>query len=101
MLGGQREQDKVTKSLTPAGQYSDGGRQEKNTVPESKTRPAGQSGLEVWEDPVIDDEEAGCEEPRGRKDSMGRGLGMGGRKAPWRERWTRKELGEYNPAAEK
>lgn len=47
----------------------------KKTVPESKTRPVGQSGLEVWEDPVIDDEEAGCEEPWGRRDSMGRGLG--------------------------
>lgn len=33
-----------------------------NNIPESN-RPAGQSGLEVWEDPVILENKAGCGDP--------------------------------------
>lgn len=49
-------------SLTPPTCSSDSGR------PDTGTKiPVGQRGLEVWEDPRIDEKEAGCEEPVGEQ----------------------------------
>lgn len=48
--------------------------------PEKRTRPAGQSDLEVWEDLVIDE-----------KDSRSRGLEVGRMKAVWHQKWAGKE----------